>query len=115
MKNLLTQVAISIKQLSDNLLNSIFRNHNHIADVYELLINDHDKRITQMIRFSTIKEAMEWVNSKGLLYDPAKAVYLIRVKPTGMNNILRLNICENVPTKGSSVLRSKSKSKAVPS
>jgi hypothetical protein len=113
MKNLLTQVAISIKQLSDNLLNSIFRNH--IADIYELLINDHDNRITQMIRFSTIKEAMEWVNSKGLLYDPAKAVYLIRVKPTGMNNILRLNICENVPTKGSSVLRSKNKSKAVPS
>jgi hypothetical protein len=113
MKNLLTQVITLFRGFPNNLLETTFGHDEPVADIYELQINDHENRIAQTIRFSTIKEAMEWAQSRDLLYEPTKAIYLIRVKPTGMNNILRLNICKNVSTEGSSVRRSKTKNKAV--
>lgn len=113
MKDLIVQLGTLIKDFSDEFFESHFRNHDPLPDIYEVQINDHVNRVAKTIRFESVREAMEWAQARNLLYEPTKSVYLIRVKSTGVNDILRLNICKNVSTKGPSVLRTKTKNKAV--
>ena len=113
MKDLLVQLGTRIKTLSDEWFDSAFRNHEPIPDIYEVQINDHVNRVAKTLRFENVREAMAWAESKDLLYEPNKSVYLIRVKSTGVNDILRLNICNHVSTQRPAVYSGKRKNKAV--
>jgi hypothetical protein len=114
MKYLFDKLGNTLKDISDQMYNAMFTTEVSIPDTYEVQINDHYTRVAKTVKFDSVRSAMEWVQSQDLLHNPDKSVYLVRVKSSGVNDILQLTVYKpHVSTQRPTVYRSQTENQAV--
>lgn len=58
---------------------------------YELQITNHLLRTVKVISFDTVRDLMDYVHEKQLMYDPTLKVAMVQIQSSGERHILQLN------------------------